>query len=127
MRPARLPATPSDRDGVQTFAIALEEWDEPSAALVRKIVEVVRLATLVSRWLRSETHHFIPPENFPPGCGQARIQPEGKESPFEALELACVSTRWSRHSRPEVGPRARRLRTPSPLPSDLPERRCKST
>ena len=76
LRPARLPAAPSDRNGVQTFAISLEEGDEPSVALVRKIVEMVRLAILISRWLRSETHHFFPLQNFPPERGEARIQPE---------------------------------------------------
>ena len=76
LRPAQLPAAPPDRNGVQTFGISLEDGDEPSVASVRKIFEVVRLATLVSRWLRSETHHFILPQSFPPGCGEARIQPE---------------------------------------------------
>ena len=47
--PARLPATSSDRNGVQVFAISLEDGDEPSAGLMRKIVEVVRLVTFVSR------------------------------------------------------------------------------
>ena len=88
---------------------------------------MVRLVGLVSRCLRSETHHFIPRENFPPGGGEARIQPVGKENPFEALELTRIWTRWSRHSRVEVGPRARRLLTQNPLPSDRPERRRKST
>ena len=76
MRPARLLATPSDRNGVQIFAISLGDGDEPKVALVRKIVEVVRLAALVSRWPRSEPHHFIPPRNFPPECGEVRIQPK---------------------------------------------------